>query len=143
MKVNVKRSGTETDFIESREADELPLIYSCSGCSDIAQLANHIAVNFDRLNIAEMSCISGVGGGVKSLVKKARSGRKIIAIDGCPLQCSKHCLANAGVSPDHHYILTDFGLKKTYHKDFDEKDAEFITELIKSDLPTEEEPAVI
>lgn len=130
------------DEAKKRE-NELPLVYSCSGCSDIAQLANRIAVDFDRRNIAEMSCISGVGGGVKPLVKKAQSGRKIIAIDGCPLQCSKHCLANAGVSPDRHYVLTDFGLKKSNHKDFDEKDAEFFEEMIKNDLLKEEELAEI
>ncbi len=127
------------DGNEKKKDNELPLVYSCSGCSDIAQLANHIAVDFDRKKIAEMSCISGVGGGVKPLVKKAQSGRMIIAIDGCPLQCSKHCLANAGVSPDLHYILTDFGLKKTYHKDYCEEDAEFITGAIKADLLWEEE----
>ena len=41
-----------------------------------------------------MSCIAGVGGNVKKLVKTAQSGRKIIAIDGCPLACAKACGAN-------------------------------------------------
>lgn len=51
--------------------NELPLVYSCSGCSSIAQLANQVAVQLDREQVAEMSCIAGVGGGVKSLVKKS------------------------------------------------------------------------
>ena len=50
-----------------KKYDELPLVYSCSGCSNIAQLANKVAVELDREHIAEMSCIAGVGGGVKSL----------------------------------------------------------------------------
>ena len=41
---------------------ELPLIYSCSGCSDVAQLANNTAVALDHAGEFEMSCISGVGG---------------------------------------------------------------------------------
>ena len=40
----------------------LPLVYSCSGCSSAAQLANHLAVRLDRDERAEMSCIAGVGG---------------------------------------------------------------------------------
>ena len=40
----------------------LPILYSCSGCSSAAQMANHIAVYIDRQGIAEMSCIAGVGG---------------------------------------------------------------------------------
>lgn len=47
-----------------------PLIYSCSGCSNVAQLANSLAVRIDRAGLAEMSCIAGVGGDVKPLVKK-------------------------------------------------------------------------
>lgn len=92
----------------------LPLIYSCSGCSNVAQLANSVAVEMNLQGTAEMSCIAGVGGGVKSLVKRAQSGREIIAIDGCILHCVKECLANNGVEATHHITLNelDMGLKK-------------------------------
>ncbi|MFB6195347.1 MAG: putative zinc-binding protein, partial [Haloplanus sp.] len=48
--------------------DELPLVYSCSGCSSAAQMANDLAVRLDRERVAEMSCIAGVGGDVGPLV---------------------------------------------------------------------------
>ena len=35
-------------------------------------MANYVAIQLDRKDIAEMSCIAGVGGGVKSLVQKAK-----------------------------------------------------------------------
>jgi uncharacterized metal-binding protein len=35
--------------------DNLTLVYSCSGCSNAAQLANHLAVRLDRTGVAEMS----------------------------------------------------------------------------------------
>gem|GEM_PF-258460 len=60
---------------------ELPLIYSCSGCSDVAQLANNTAVALDHAGEFEMSCISGVGGKVAPLVRKAQSGRPQPVID--------------------------------------------------------------
>jgi uncharacterized metal-binding protein len=104
-----------------KEDKTLPLVYSCSGCSNIAQLANQIAVDFDRSNIAEMSCIAGVGGGVKKLVKLAQSKRVIIALDGCHLHCVKSCLNSQNVSADFHFTLTEFGVKKRYHEDFCEQ----------------------
>jgi uncharacterized metal-binding protein len=52
-------------------SDRPPLVYSCSGCSSAAQMANHLAIRLDRDNQAEMSCIAGVGGGVPGLVKTA------------------------------------------------------------------------
>ncbi len=98
---------------------EKPLIYACSGCSNVAQLANDVAVALDRAGDAEMSCISGVGGGVKKLVNLAQSGRKIIALDGCPLHCVSCCLKNVGVKPDYHLTLSNLGFKKKYGEDFD------------------------
>ncbi len=47
---------------------QLPLVYSCSGCSSAAQLANHVALQLDRRGLAEMSCIAGVGGDVPYLL---------------------------------------------------------------------------
>lgn len=91
------------------------LVYACSGCSSVAQLANDCAVRLDREGKAEMSCISGVGGGVPSLVKLARSGRPILALDGCALACVKACLANAGVTADRHLILNRTGARKRFH----------------------------
>ena len=111
--------------------NEKPLVYSCSGCSSAAQMANYLAIQMDRSNIAEMSCIAGVGGNVKKLVKTAQSGRKIIVIDGCPLACSKACLNNHNISPDIHFELTHFGVNKKQHEDFDMKEADLVLHEIK------------
>ncbi len=43
--------------MEARKKTDLPLVYSCSGCSNVAQLANDIAVKLNSDGIAEMSCI--------------------------------------------------------------------------------------
>jgi uncharacterized metal-binding protein len=103
------------------------LAYSCSGSSNVAQLANHIAVRLDRLGLAQMSCIVGVGGDVKSLVRTATAGRPVIAIDGCPLGCVERVLAAKGVRPEVMIRLHERGLRKRQHVDFDadERDAVF------------------
>lgn len=103
---------------------KLPLVYSCSGCSSAAQMANHLALQLDRAGVAEMSCIAGVGGGVTGLVRTARSGRRILALDGCVLKCVAACLANAGVVADTHVVLAEHGVKKRQHADFDPVEAQ-------------------
>lgn len=102
----------------------LPLVYSCSGCSNVAQLANTLALRLDRANLAEMSCIAGVGGNVPALVKKARSGRRIIALDGCQLHCVTGCLAQRGVTADVHLTLNEYGLRKRYGEDCSQEEAD-------------------
>ncbi len=94
----------------NHETKTLPIVYSCSGCSNVAQLANHVAVRLDRGGDAEMSCIAGVGGDVPSLLKIAHSGRPILAIDGCPLVCAKKSLERHGIAPDAHLQLGEHGV---------------------------------
>ena len=101
----------------------LPLVYSCSGCSSAAQMANYVALCLDRGRQAEMSCIAGVGGDVPSLVRTARSGRPVVAIDGCPLHCVRHCLARHDVTPAIHLTLTEMGVKKRFHTQFSKDEA--------------------
>lgn len=112
----------------------LPLVYSCSGASTAAQMANHIAVKLDRFQMAEMSCIAGVGGDVKPLVRVAKSGRPIVAVDGCPLQCAVRILKGHGLKADKHYDLSKLGVKKKYHEDFEPREADRLLQLIRRDV---------
>ena len=105
---------------------KLPLVYACSGCSSAAQMTHHLALTLDREGIAEMSCIAGVGGGVPALVHTAQAGRRILALDGYLLQCVCACLANAGVVADTHLLLSDYGVKKRRHADFDLAQAQHV-----------------
>ncbi|MEO6031988.1 MAG: putative zinc-binding protein [Burkholderiaceae bacterium] len=118
----------------AHDRDHLPLVYSCSGCSSAAQLANHLAVRLDRANQAEMSCIAGVGGDVKSLVRKAldatRAKRPVIVIDGCALECARHCLERHDVVATDHVLLAEAGVRKVHHADFDPDQAERLYEAL-------------
>ena len=118
------------------DPSHLPLVYACSGCSSAAQLANHVALQLDRHGVAEMSCIAGVGGDVPSLLKMARSGRPIVALDGCPLVCVKSSLARHGLEARRHYQLNQYGVKKRYHADFDTTEAAAVLAQVMTDLQT-------
>jgi len=115
----------------------LPLVYSCSGCSNVAQLANDLAVRLDRNGLAEMSCIVGVGGNVASIVNKAKSGRKILALDGCPLQCVAGCLAQHDLHADVHLILSQHGLRKRYGEDCSEEQGDVLFEELKQHIASD------
>lgn len=115
---------------------QLPLVYSCSGCSSAAQMANYLAVQMDRRGLAEMSCIAGVGGDVPKLVRTATAGRPIIAIDGCALACVRSCLGRHGVAPSQYHLLSDHGVRKRYKTDFDPEEAErVLSELAEALVP--------
>lgn len=108
-----------------------PLVYSCSGSSSAAQLANAVALKLDRDGTAEMSCIAGVGGDVPALVRTAKSGRPIIALDGCALACVRHSLARHGVRADMYFLLSDYGVGKRDHADFDPDEANRVFDAVR------------
>lgn len=111
----------------SASTEHLTLVYACSGCSSAAQLANHLAVRLDRNGVAEMSCIAGVGGRVKPLVRKlldaVEGGRPILAIDGCRLSCVQSSLEQHNCVPQVHIQLAAHGVRKVLHQDYCEEQA--------------------
>jgi uncharacterized metal-binding protein len=52
------------------------VIYACSGCSDAGEIADWIARQLMRDGAAQMSCLAGIGGRVKSLVSKAEMAER-------------------------------------------------------------------
>ena len=98
--------------INSDNTKGKPIVYSCSGCSNLAQMAHNISLTLDGDGIADMSCISGVVGNVKPILELAKSGRTIIAIDGCELGCTKACLDKSGIKTDHYFKISDLGFDK-------------------------------
>ena len=115
-------------------ASSLTLVYAYSGSSNVAQLANAIAVRLDRAGLAEMSCIAGVGGGVKPLVHKAKSVGRVVAVDGCPLGCCEQSLASIGVSAERVVRLHERGLRKRQHVDFTDGERDLVYAEILAEL---------
>lgn len=111
--VNCTASPFITIFNMEQEEQQInPVIYACSGSTCAGQLTNSIAVKLDREGLGTMSCIAGVGGQVESLLETARSGRPVIAIDGCSLGCSRKCLLDHQIMPALHIDLSDYGVIK-------------------------------
>ncbi len=106
-----------------------PLIYACSGCSNAGQMSNWIAVHIDRLGGAEMSCMTGVGGGALALVNKARTRKKIV-IEGCKLSCASACLRQQNLEAEMTLNLQDWGVIRREHDDFDQAVAEKLVEQV-------------
>lgn len=88
------------------------VVYSCSGCSDAGELADRVARELNQRGICEMSCLAGIGGRVKPLIMKAQKAERIVVIDGCPLNCARHTLINAGITEFQHIALQTLGQRK-------------------------------
>ena len=88
------------------------LIFACSGAADVGQIADRAARKLTKDGIGKMFCLAGVGGRVSGIMKTTESASKILAIDGCELDCAKELLKQAGFTRFEHLRITDLGMQK-------------------------------
>jgi uncharacterized metal-binding protein len=88
------------------------LIFACSGAADVGQISDMAARKMTKDGTGKMFCTAGLGGRVEPIMKKTASASKILALDGCPLNCVKSSLEQAGFGEFIHLQVTDLGLEK-------------------------------
>lgn len=88
------------------------LIFACSGAADVGAVADRAARKMTQDGCGRMFCMAGIGGQIDGIMKTTQSADRIMAIDGCPLNCVKSCLEKAGFSDFLHLQLADMGLEK-------------------------------
>jgi uncharacterized metal-binding protein len=88
------------------------LIFACSGAADVGEIADRAARKLTKEGIGKMFCLAGVGGRIGGIMRTTESASKILAIDGCTLNCVKNCLEQAGFSKFIHLPIADIGLEK-------------------------------
>lgn len=88
------------------------LILACSGAADVGAIADLAARRLTLQGAGRMFCLAGIGGRVSGIMKTTEAASAILAIDGCPLDCAKNCLLQAGFTKFEHLRVTDLGLEK-------------------------------
>lgn len=88
------------------------LIFACSGCADVGEVADRAARQMTKSGIGKMFCLAGIGGRVPGIIKTTESASKVLAIDGCELDCVKKCLNLAGFEDFKQIRVTDLGMEK-------------------------------
>jgi uncharacterized metal-binding protein len=88
------------------------LVFACSGAADVGAVADRAARELTAKGAGKMYCLAGIGGRVPGILKTTAEAEKILAIDGCPLDCVRLSLEEAGFTGFEHMKVTDLGLEK-------------------------------
>lgn len=88
------------------------LIFSCSGAADVGAITDQAARKMTKDGLGKMFCTVGLGGKISGILATTESAARILAIDGCPLNCVKSSLEQAGFSKYEHLQLADLGMEK-------------------------------
>ncbi len=88
------------------------LVFACSGAADVGAVADKAARKMTLNGDGVLFCLAGIGGRIDPIMQKTATADKILAIDGCPLNCVKATLEQAGFEPFEHLQLADLGMEK-------------------------------
>lgn len=90
----------------------VPCVLACSGCSHAGELADLTARRLQKMGVAKMSCLAGIGGHVKSITTTVQRAPELLMIDGCPLECGANTLRLVGITEFQHLKLHELGVRK-------------------------------
>ena len=89
------------------------LIFACSGATDVGAVADRAARKLTADGKGKMYCLAGVGGNVEGIISTTQKADKILAIDGCNVECTRKLLESKGFK-DFQYIQLE---KKVLQKE--------------------------
>lgn len=96
---------------ETRPAADSPIVYACSGASDVGEVADRAARRLNALKLARMECLPSVSARTVRRDELAKAPR-ILAVEGCGKDCVSKLLELAGIRGVTRVRLSDLGLAK-------------------------------
>lgn len=114
-------------------------LFVCFGClsnvGTLTGLAGLEAVKQAGPDKAGIFCLGGLATEAEMVLDKTRAAKRIITVDGCPLNCARKIVERAGFTPARTInLVQDCGLKKGPPLQYDEGDMQVATEAILSAL---------
>lgn len=95
------------------------MLLSCSGASNLGQLANQACVELTQEGFGKMFCLTGIGGKLSGFVQSAKDVTRMVVLDGCEVGCAKAVFEQAEVPLRGYLLLSKLGIAK--NKDFNLK----------------------
>jgi uncharacterized metal-binding protein len=89
------------------------LIFPCSGAADVGEISDRAARKLTVMGTGKMFCLAGIGGNISGMIASAKGADRVLAIDGCPVDCARKTLEQRGIEGFLHFRVTDLGMEKS------------------------------
>ncbi|MDZ7742159.1 MAG: putative zinc-binding protein [Bacteroidota bacterium] len=106
------------------------MIVSCSGASNTGCYADRVARILAESGQADMICLPKIAINDEKLIENVKNtSKKVVVIDGCPINCAEKIMKDHGIDNFTHINTTDFGIIKGKTPLRDEKINEIIDHI--------------
>lgn len=109
------------------------LIFSCSGGSNVGQIANQATVKLTQEKVGKMFCLAGVGAHIDSFIESSKDNQ-LVVIDGCPVACAKKIFEHAHLPVSDYVVVTELDIKKSYDFNLAQDDVARVCNEVKKRL---------
>jgi len=114
------------------------VIFSCFGGASNTGITSGLAcleaVKELGLKKAAIMCLGGLPTSIAPVLGKTRAAKRIVTVDGCPFECSRKIVEQAGFKPTAAIMLTrDIGMKKKGFSEDIGKEIKGVMEYISDD----------
>lgn len=113
------------------------LVFPCAGGSNCGQTANSVAVHLAEEGIGKLFCLAGIGAHIAGMIESAKCAKRIVAIDGCSVECARKTLEHAGIEVTDYVDVSKEGIAKKHDFKLSQQDIFFIAKRIKQELGRE------
>jgi uncharacterized metal-binding protein len=96
----------------SETATTPAMILNCGGAADVGEIADLAARKLHKEGSAKLYCLAGIGAGLETFITTAKSASAMVAVDGCPVDCTKKTLEKYGIINFDSLRVTDLGFEK-------------------------------
>ncbi len=104
------------------------LIFSCSGSSNVGQIANQAGIKLAQNGTGRFFCLAGIGAHISGMIESTKAGKMLVAVDGCTVACAKKTLEHAGFNIDEYVQVTELGIGKNHDLTVDPSDVTKVTD---------------
>jgi len=126
----------------SNRVPENALFVCFGGLSNVGTLTGLAALEVERKlgpDKAGIFCLGGLPTEGKSVLDKTRAAKRIITVDGCPLNCARKIVEAAGFVPDRIVnLVEDCGLKKGPPLEYSDEDLQLAVRAISEAVRAED-----
>jgi uncharacterized metal-binding protein len=127
----------KTKGIEVEERESPVAVFYCAGASNVGQstmLGCVRAANEVGYEKASLLCLASISAGLANITNAAKSAKGIVAVDGCPMNCSLKTLNKAGFEVNKHIIVSkDLQISKNFDLN-SQTDIEKISDAVEKDI---------
>jgi len=114
-------------------------LFVCFGClSNVGTLTGLAGLEIVRQvgpENASIFCLGGLATEVPTVLEKTRAAERIITVDGCPMNCARKIVEQAGFTPDRAInLVQDCGLKKGPPLEYGDQDVQTAKSAIQDAL---------